>query len=203
VNNAGIAVTAPIEGVALDDVRRQFEVNVVGPVAITQAVLPRLRASRERVVFVSSVSGRVSTPLTGVYSASKYALEAVADALRVELRPWGVSVVLVEPGAIDTDLWRDALETVDAAEAQLDEPTRALYRGHFAGARGAVRRIQKQAAPVEKVVEAIEKAVTAPRPGARYLVGTDARVQLTLKGALPTTAMDAAVAKITGTPDPA
>lgn len=200
VNNAGIAVTAPVEGIALDEIRRQLEVNVVGPVAVTQAVLPRLRASGGRVVFVSSVSGRVSAPLTGVYSASKYALEAVADSLRVELRPWGVDVVLVEPGAIDTDLWRDALEAVDAAEAQLDGEVRALYREHFAGARRAVKRIQKQAAPVEKVVEAIEKALTASRPRARYVVGTDARVQLALKGALPTSAMDAAVAKLTGTP---
>lgn len=200
VNNAGIAVTAPVEGIALDEMRRQLEVNVVGPVAVTQAVLPRLRASGGRVVYISSVSGRVSAPLTGVYSASKYALEAVADSMRVELRPWGVSVVLVEPGAIDTDLWRDALETVDAAEAQLDDELRALYRGHFAGARTAVKRIQKQAAPVEKVVDAVEKALTAPKPRSRYVVGTDARVQLALKGALPTSALDAAIARITGTP---
>lgn len=200
VNNAGIAVSAPVEGVRLDELRRQFEVNVVGPVAVTQAVLPRLRASGGRVVFVSSVSGRVSSPLMGPYAASKYALEALGDSLRVELRPWGVKVALIEPGSIDTDLWREALEAVDVAEAQLSDEHRALYRAHFAGARSTVERIQKQTAPVAKVVEAIEKALTSPKPRARYVVGTDARIQLALKGALPTSAMDAAVARLTGTP---
>src|SRR4051812_28820003 len=108
VNNAGVVIAAPVEGLALADLRHQLEVNVVGQVAVTQAVLPRLRASRGRVVFVSSVSGRVSAPFMGAYSASKYALEALADALRLELRPWGVAVSLIEPGAIDTDVWRNA-----------------------------------------------------------------------------------------------
>lgn len=200
INNAGVAVTSPVEGLGADELRRQLEINVVGPVAVTQAVLPRLRASGGRVVFISSVSGRVSAPLTGAYSASKYALEALADSLRIELRPWGVRVTLIEPGAIDTDIWRGALETVDAAEAQLSDEHRTLYRAHFAGARGTVKRIQKQAAPVEKVVNAIENALTSPKPRARYVVGADARIQLVLRAALPTSAMDAAVAKATGTP---
>lgn len=200
VNNAGVALSAPVEAVGLDDLRRQLEVNVVGPVAVTQAVLPRLRASRGRVIFVSSVSGRVSSPLLGPYAASKYALEALADSLRIELRPWDVKVSLIEPGSVDTDIWRNALETADEAEAQLSDAHRALYGGHIAGMRGTIKRIQKQTAPVEKVVDAIEKALTSPKPRARYVVGTDARVQLVLNTALPTPAMDAAVAKLTGTP---
>ncbi|MEA2459535.1 MAG: hypothetical protein QOC95_2507, partial [Thermoleophilaceae bacterium] len=108
VNNAGIVVGGPIEGVPLDDLRHQLEVNVVGQVAVTQAVMPRLRASRGRVVFVSSLSGRVSTPMSGPYNASKFALEGLADALRMEVKPWGVRVVLVEPAQTDTDIWRDA-----------------------------------------------------------------------------------------------
>jgi NAD(P)-dependent dehydrogenase (short-subunit alcohol dehydrogenase family) len=87
VNNAGIAVGGPVEGLALDEIRRQFEVNLIGQVAVTQAVLPRLRVSRGRVVFVSSLSGRVAAPMTGAYSASKFALEGLADTLRLELRP--------------------------------------------------------------------------------------------------------------------
>ena len=200
INNAGIGVSSPVEGVRLDELRRQFEVNAVGPVAVTQAVLPRLRASGGRVIFISSVSGRVSSPLMGAYSASKYALEALADSLRIELRPWGVNVTLIEPGAIDTDLWRNALEMVDATEAQLSDELRALYRTHFAGARATVSRIQKQTAPIEKVIDAIEKALTSPKPRARYVVGTDARIQLAMQGVLPTSAMDAAVAKLSGTP---
>jgi NAD(P)-dependent dehydrogenase (short-subunit alcohol dehydrogenase family) len=200
VNNAGVVVSAPVEAVSLDDLRHQLEVNVIGPIAVTQAVLPRLRAARGRVVFVSSVSGRVATPLTGPYSASKFALEALADALRVELRPWGVKVSLIEPGAIDTDLWRNAMETADTTEAALSDTHRALYAGHIAGIRPTIKRTQKQAAPVGKVVAAIERALTTARPRARYVVGVDARVQLALRGALPTPALDAALAKLTGTP---
>ena len=200
VNNAGVAVSAPVEAVDLDELRRQLEVNVVGPVAVTQAVLPRLRLARGRVVFISSVSGRMSPPLMGPYSASKYALEALADALRIELRPWGIKVTLIEPGAIDTDLWRYALDTADATEASLSPEHRTLYAGHLAGIRGTIKRTQKQTTPVDKVVEAIERALTVAKPRARYLVGNDARVQMAMRGALPTTAMDAAVAKLTGTP---
>ena len=123
VNNAGVVVSGPIEAVPPDELRRQLDVNVVGQVAVTQAVLPRLRASRGRVVFLSSLSGRVSTPMTGAYSASKFALEGLADALRMELRPWGVRVVLVEPAQTDTDLWRRADDMLDDAVGALSPPT--------------------------------------------------------------------------------
>ena len=108
VNNAGIAVGGVLEAVPLDELRHQLEVNVVGQVAVTQAVLPKLRAASGRIVFISSVSGRVSAPIMTPYTASKYAIEAIADGLRIELRPWGINVVLVEPGSIDTDIWRGA-----------------------------------------------------------------------------------------------
>ena len=119
VNNAGIVVSGPVEAVPLDELRRQLEVNVVGQVAVTQAVLPKLRASRGRVVFVSSLSGRISTPMTGAYNASKFALEGLADALRMEVRPWGIRVVLVEPAQTDTDMWREADGALDEAVAGL------------------------------------------------------------------------------------
>ena len=199
VNNAGTAIGGPIEGLALDELRRQLEVNVVGQVAVTQVLLPRLRASRGRVVFVSSISGRVSVPMMGAYNASKYALEAVADALRLELRTWGIKVALVEPGAIDTDMWRTVDETVDATVADLSDEHRALYAKHITGLRRTTTRVQKQTSPVTKVTAAIEQALTAPRPKARYLVGADARVQAAI-GALPTALSDAAVGKVTGTP---
>jgi NAD(P)-dependent dehydrogenase (short-subunit alcohol dehydrogenase family) len=199
VNNAGIVVSGPVEALAIDDLRRQLDVNVTAQVAVTQAVLPRLRASRGRVVFISSVSGRLSSPLTGAYNASKFALEGLADALRIELRPWGIAVVLVEPGSIDTDLWRLAHDTASEAEAAMSPEHRSLYSDHLAGMRKTITRIQKQASPVDKVTAAIERALTSDRPRARYLVGPDARVQVAL-GALPTRAADAAVAKATGMP---
>ncbi|MEA2295304.1 MAG: hypothetical protein QOE86_2943 [Solirubrobacteraceae bacterium] len=198
VNNAGIVVSGPLETVPLDDLRRQLDVNVVAQMAVTQAVLPRLRASRGRIVFVSSVSGRVSTPFTGPYNASKFAIEALADALRIELRPWSIAVSLVEPGSIDTDLWRGALDVADTTEAALSPEHRALYGERFVGMRKAIRRTQKQTSPPEKVAAAVLKALTDDRPRARYLIGADARVQVALRAALPTRAFDAAVSRLTG-----
>jgi NAD(P)-dependent dehydrogenase (short-subunit alcohol dehydrogenase family) len=127
VNNAGVMVGGPIEGVSPDDLRRQLEINVVAQVAVTQAVLPRLRTSRGRVVFVSSLSGRVATPMTGPYNASKFALEAVADALRMEVAPWRIAVSVVQPAQTDTDLWRDAHTQLESTVATLAPEHRDLY----------------------------------------------------------------------------
>jgi NAD(P)-dependent dehydrogenase (short-subunit alcohol dehydrogenase family) len=198
VNNAGIVVGGPVETLAVDELRRQFEVNVVAQVAVTQALLPRLRASGGRVVLVSSVSGRVATPYTGAYNASKHALEAIGDALRIELRPWGIPVALIEPGAIDTALWRDALETSDATLAAMSPEHRTLYGRQIEGLRKTIRRTQKQTSAPEQVAAAILEALTASRPRARYVVGTDARLQLALRGVLPTRAFDAVIARLTG-----
>jgi NAD(P)-dependent dehydrogenase (short-subunit alcohol dehydrogenase family) len=198
VNNAGIVVDGPIEAVTPDDLRRQLDVNVVGQAVVTQAVLPRIRASRGRIVFVSSLSGRVATPFMGAYSASKFALEALADALRIEMRPWGIKVILVEPSSTDTDLWRTALDTLDGTEARLRPEHRELYSEQFAGLRRSTKLIQKQAVPVGDVVAVIERALTARRPRARYPVGLASKVQLVASAVLPTAIFDAALARIAG-----
>jgi len=198
VNNAGIAVAAPLEAVQVDDLRHQLEVNVVGQVAVTQALLPALRASAGRIVFISSVSGRVSAPLMTPYTASKYAIEAIADGLRVELRPWGVRVVLIEPGSIDTDIWRGAESQFDETIGTMSEEHRRLYDKLITGSRKFIRSTAKRAAPVEKVVKAVEQAVTSSRPRTRYVVGADARGQLIMKGLLPDRAFDAMVARMVG-----
>lgn len=198
VNNAGIVVTGPIEAVSLDDLRHQLEVNVTGQVAVTQAVLPLLRASKGRIVMMSSVSGRVPFPLMGAYSASKFALEAIADSLRMELRPWGIKVAVVEPGSIDTDLWRQAPDTAAATEAGLAPGQRELYGTQLAGMAKLIPEIQKRTAPVAKVGEAVEHALTATRPRARYPLGVDARAQMALRAFLPAPLVDAAFARVVG-----
>lgn len=199
VNNAGIVVGGPVETLALADLREQLDVNVVGQVAVTQACLPRLRESRGRIVFLSSISGRVASPMMGAYNASKFGIEAIADALRRELRPWQIGVTLVEPGAVDTDIWRRADETTEAAEAAMTPAHRALYAKHLAGMRRFVPRMQRQAAPAEKVAAAVHAALTAKRAPVRVLVGTEAKAQLALSRALPTRAFDAAIARTMGT----
>jgi NAD(P)-dependent dehydrogenase (short-subunit alcohol dehydrogenase family) len=200
VNNAGIVVSGPLETLSAADLREQFEVNVVGALALTNLVLPRLREARGRIVFVSSLSGIVSTPMTGAYNASKFALEAIADAWRLELRPWGVSVALVEPAMTDTDLWRNAPETLEAETAEMSAAHRELYGEHLEGMRRTIPRIQKMAKPVDGVAAAIEKALTAARPKARYPVGVDVRVQAALSGVTPDRVKDAAFGRLTGTP---
>jgi NAD(P)-dependent dehydrogenase (short-subunit alcohol dehydrogenase family) len=198
LNDAGIVVDGPIEAVTPDDLRRQLDVNVVGQAAVTQAVLPRIRASRGRIVFVSSLSGRVATPFMGAYSASKFALEALADALRIEMRPWGIKVILVEPSSTVTDLWKKALDTLDGTEARLRPEHRELYSEQFAGLRKSTKLIQKQAVPVGDVVAVIERALTARRPRPRYPVGVASKVQLVASAVLPTAISDAALARIAG-----
>ena len=200
VNNAGIVVSGPLETLSATDLREQFDVNVVGAVALTNLVLPRLRASRGRIVFVSSLSGVISTPMTGAYNASKFALEAIADAWRLELQRWGIKVILVEPAMTDTDLWRKAPETLEAEAAEMSADHRELYAEHLDGMRKTVPRMQKMAKPVDTVAAAIEKALAAARPRARYPVGTDVRVQAALSGVTPDRVKDAAFARLTGTP---
>src|SRR4051812_41915524 len=127
VNNAGIAVTGPLEFMPLDELRRQLEVNTVAQLAVTQACLPALRRTRGRIVNVSSIAGRVALPLYGPYAASKFALEALSDALRRELRGSGVDVALVEPGAIATPIWERSLAVADALWAATPEVAHERY----------------------------------------------------------------------------
>ncbi|MEA2160552.1 MAG: hypothetical protein QOD66_2932 [Solirubrobacteraceae bacterium] len=200
VNNAGVVVGGPIEAVPLSELRRQLEVNVVGQAAVTQAVLPRLRTAKGRLVFVSSVSGLVATPMSGPYNASKFALEGLADALRMELAPWGIRVVLVEPAQTDTDLWRRAETDLEEAVASLSPQHRDLYAKHIAGFRKSIPRSQRMAAPTDGVAATIERALTTRRPRARYVVGTTARAQALLASLTPTVLLDMALRAGTGVP---
>ncbi|MFD2091508.1 SDR family oxidoreductase [Blastococcus deserti] len=202
VNNAGIAVPGPVEAVGSEAVRHQFEVNLFGPLDLTRAMLPRLRGARGRIVFISSVNGRVSFPGSGIYNASKFALEGLADCLRVELRPWGIKVLLVEPGVTDTDPWRHMMAVLDETAADLSPEHRQLYRAHLAGQRAMCQQLQQRTAPAAGVAEAVRRGLTRRRPGARRLVGTDAHALVVLKAMLPTRALDALWARGLGLDQP-
>jgi NAD(P)-dependent dehydrogenase (short-subunit alcohol dehydrogenase family) len=197
VNNAGIIVNGPVEGLHLDDLSRQFDVNVTAQIAVTKAVLPRIRAARGRVVFMSSVSGLITTPGTGAYSASKYAIESLADALRIELRPWHIAVSLIEPGPIRTDMWGDILVEHDRMTSALDHRHRELYAAHLAGTRQLLGRMQKLAADPRKVVTAVERALTSKYPRRRYLLDNLSRAQKLLVALSPTPLNDAVLAAAT------
>ncbi len=171
VNNAGIAVPGPLEAVPIDALRRQFEVNVIGVVAVTQAFLPLIRKARGRLVNISSVNGSLSMPYMGAYSASKFALEAISDALRTELCPWKIHVALVEPGPIDTPIWNKSMTLADQLVAQADPQVLSFYEKEITGLRRTVDGIVGKASPVDRVVQAVVHALTAERPKIRYFLG--------------------------------
>lgn len=191
VNNVGIAVPGPVETLDRHAMHRQLDVNVVGPLAVTRAVLPRLRVKRGRIVFLSSVNGRLSFPFTGLYNASKFALEAVADCLRVELAPFGVEVALVEPGVVDTDPWHEMDRILDDVEASLPADLRELYAPHLAGERALIAKIRAGAVPPDEVARAVERVLTSRRARPRTVVGRDAHLMLAMRAALPTRRLDA------------
>ncbi|HUF64361.1 MAG TPA: SDR family oxidoreductase [Gemmatimonadaceae bacterium] len=192
VNNAGIAVAAPLEFLPLDALREQLEINVVGQLAVTQALLPLLRTARGRIVNMGSISGRVALPFVGPYTASKFALEALTDSLRVELRPWGIHVAIVEPGVIATPIWKRSLAAFDTMLERMPPQVVELYGPAMRVVRSRVSRLP--GASTEGVVQAVVHALTARRPRARYLVGVDARARLILNW-MPWRLRDRAVAR--------
>ena len=190
VNNAGIAVNAPVEVIPLDEWRRQFEVNVFGHIAVIQALLPALIAARGRVVNVSSIGGLVAGPTYGAYSGSKFALEAVSDALRREVRHLGVEVVVVEPGAIATPIWEKGLATAHDLADRMTADQRERYRHINAAASRRAQQAARDGVPPEQVAEVITAAAMARRPRTRYLVGRDARITARLAALLPDRVLD-------------
>jgi NAD(P)-dependent dehydrogenase (short-subunit alcohol dehydrogenase family) len=193
VNNAGVAVAGPLEFLPLDELRRQFEINVIAQIAVTQACLPLLRRSREggdadrragRIVFMSSIAGRSSLPFTGAYGASKHALEAAADALRYELAPAGLAVSVVEPGVIATPIWTTSLEAGYRNIERMPPEAMQYYGRAIEGMRRRVGR-GLRGLPPENVAEVVLHALTARRPRIRYLVGRDARLRAAMQWLWP------------------
>jgi NAD(P)-dependent dehydrogenase (short-subunit alcohol dehydrogenase family) len=179
VNNAGIALAAPLEFVPLEEFREQLEVNVLGQVAVTQAFIPALRKTRGRVVFIGSIAGRSAVPFLAAYAASKHALEAIADSLRIELSPWGIFVTIVEPGSIKTPIWTRSAAQADELLASMEDRERLndLYGEHIARFRRVALERGQAGAPAETVARVVEDALTATRPPTRRLVGRDARIR--------------------------
>jgi len=195
VNNAGIAVAGPLEYVPLDAIRRQLEVNVVGQIAVTQAFLGLLKKARGRVVFMGSIGGRMATPFLGPYCASKFALEAIADALRVELRPWGVHVSIIEPGSIATPIWNKGEDDARAMQASVGEALIRDYGAALAALRTAVAEAGRRGSSPDVVAAAVEHALTAARPKTRYPVGGDARTRAVIGRILPDRMRDRVIIK--------
>ncbi|GAU69532.1 putative oxidoreductase [Streptomyces sp. NBRC 110611] len=198
VNNAGICVSAPLECVPADELRRQLDVNVIGSVEVTQAMLPRLRAARGRVVNITSGVGSLAFPYLGAYACAQFAKEAFSDALRRELLPHGVRVSVVQPGAIATPIW----DKVDDGAARILQHTPAsvadVYRAAFTRfARANAATAHSSRTTPRQVAAAVAHALSSDRPRIRYRVGRDARTAAALARALPASALDRVIAKLT------
>ncbi len=193
VNNAGIAITGPLEFLPLDELRRQLEVNVIAQLAVTQACMPALRRANGRIVNISSISGRVALPLYGPYAASKYALEALSDSLRREQTD--VPVVLVEPGSIATPIWDRSLAAADALYDAMPPLAHERYGKLVATIRAMAQRLGEEGDPPEAVARIVATALITARPRTRYVVGRNARIQAAIARALPGRAMDKLLAK--------
>jgi NAD(P)-dependent dehydrogenase (short-subunit alcohol dehydrogenase family) len=189
INNAGLAVPSPVEFIPLDALRHQFEVNVFGTIALTQAMLPLIRRQSGRIINVSSIAGRVTAPLLGAYSASKFALEATNDALRLELKPWNIRVVSIQPGVIDTDFGADALRRAEEMLPRISNNIHRLYGDAIARERARAN-LPARGISSEQVAGVIVQALETARPRTRYVVGPDARLIARLRSLLPDSLMD-------------
>jgi NAD(P)-dependent dehydrogenase (short-subunit alcohol dehydrogenase family) len=199
VNNAGIAVAAPLEFLPIDRLRQQLEINLIGQAAVTQAFLPALRRGRGRIVNVSSIGGRVGLPLVGAYNASKFGLEGLSDSLRRELRPQGVDVILIEPGGVKTPIWKKGEELADEMLEDVPPEAERLYGRLIAAVRTGTQRIARETGiEPSEVAEAIGRALTSSRPRARYLVGSDAKQRAVMAKLLPARVMDRLIGRALG-----
>lgn len=185
VNNAGIASGGPLEFLPIERLREQLEINVIGQIAVTQAFLPLIRQGRGRVINMSSISGRVAMPFFGPYAASKFAMEALTDSLRVELQAWGIEVISIEPGAIATPIWEKSLTKANAMYDSLPEEAQLLYGPLLNRLRQEVIRTGQKGIPALKVAQVVHAALSSKHPKTRYLVGRDAKMGAFLVKILP------------------
>jgi NAD(P)-dependent dehydrogenase (short-subunit alcohol dehydrogenase family) len=202
VNNAGIGVFGPLELIPVDEVRRLLEVNVTGQLAVTQALLPLLRQARGRIIIIGSIGARFTPPFVGALAASKSALATMGEALRQELAPWDIRVVVMEPASVRTEavdkLQHDAQQLLD----QTTPTGRALYQDAFRRLVATFAAQHEHGSPPEVVAEAVAHALTTPQPRAHYLVGKNSHRMAFLAAALPTPVLDALRRRQTHQPAP-
>jgi NAD(P)-dependent dehydrogenase (short-subunit alcohol dehydrogenase family) len=202
VNNAGIVKPAPIEFQPLADFREQLEVNVVAHVGVIQAFLPLIRRGSGRIVNVGSIGGRLVLPIHGAYSVSKFGMEALTDALRLELRQWHIPVSVVDPGATDTAIFGKTLAEFDRLETTIGADGYRLYGAQIAALRKTVVKTSKNTDPATVLAKTIGRALTSDKPKTRYLAGKGAREAALLARTPSDHAKDLAIAKDVGLPKP-
>ncbi len=196
-NNAGISVNAPLEFIALNDLRRQLDVNVIGQVAATQAFLPMIRKSKGRVLITGSIGGFFTTPMLTPYCMSKYAMEAMADGLRRELRPFGVHVVLLEPGGIQSKIWEKGIGESEQFIKNAPPEMMQVYGGLVGALRRVAPQMEKRSHPPQAVLDCVIHAIESPRPKTRYRMGANSTAQKVIS-LMPDRWQDALVGRMLG-----
>lgn len=181
VNNAGIAVAGPLEFVPLAELRRQLEVNVIGQVAMAQAMLPLLRETRGRIVNIGSIAGKSALPMTGPYAASKFALEAITDSMRVELLPAGVDVIIIEPGVIATPIWQTSIKAADKVMKELPPQAFEYYGSIIERVKARALGNDLKGLHPDVVARVVEHALTSGKPKTRYMIGRDAKLRALMR----------------------
>jgi NAD(P)-dependent dehydrogenase (short-subunit alcohol dehydrogenase family) len=200
VNNAGIAVAGPVEFVPLDRWREQLEINVLGMVSMVQSFAPLLREGRGRIVTIGSLGGRLAQPMAAPYCASKHALEAISDALRLELRPWNISVSLIQPGAVKTPIWDKGLRAGAELLRTAPPEVQTLYGAAVEVAtKIAIHENETGVDPID-VARAVEHALLSSRPRTRYPVGRQAKLLIPLSRLLPDRLKDELLLRVSGLP---
>lgn len=195
VNNAGIAITGPLEFLPIAELRHQMDVNFIGQVEVTQASLPLLRAGRGRVINISSIGGRIVGPFLVPYSASKFALEAFSDGLRRELRPWKLFVSSIQAGAIDTPIWKKSLGTAETLRSGLPRQAESLYGVAMERARKTSMKAAQRGLPALDVAKLIEHILGVPHPRPRYIFGRGTWLSITLSRFVPDELLDWVLSK--------
>lgn len=195
VNNAGVMVSGPLEFVSQQDLQTQLDVNVVGQMAVTRAFLPLLREYHGRIVNIGSTSGHIPSAFTGPYCASKFALRALTDVLRMELRPFGIHVAMLEPGVIATPIWEKVIAAEDKLASAMTSKGGKLYGPALAERRQLLTRLNSSGSSPEKVSDAVLHALLSPRPKKRYVIGSGTRIKLAIAKLLPDGLRDALKAR--------
>jgi len=195
VNNAGVAISGPLEFIPIEELRQQIEINLIGQVAVTQAFLGLIRAGRGRIVNVSSIGGRIALPFAGPYAASKFGIEAISDSLRRELRPWGIEVSVIEPGSVATKIWDKGTAKARELSANLPAEGMELYGGAIAKMQKLAAETAARGMPPEEVAEDVIHALTSAKPKTRYLVGRDAKMRARVSALVSDRTFDRLVAR--------
>lgn len=200
VNNAGIVTAGPLEFLPISELRKQLEVNVLGQIAVTQAFLPLLRKAKGRVINIGSDYGKVSGPLLGPYCASKFALEALTDALRMELQPWGIAVSIIEVGTVKTPIWNKSIEQTDRIWDRFPEQAKKLYSPTLEAIKKTASKLEQNGLPAEVVAKAVSRALIEKRPKARYVIGLEAKINILLSKIMPERVLDRLITSYLGLP---